>query len=138
MNNTKSQARIRQHLKAKGRETKFEITPSLCLYWWRIMNKAVFESKLRQPKEFICKSFRQRTLGWCEIASQRKKTVRIGISTDMKFKRGFLTVLVHEMVHQYEVENGFEMKHGKVFYSWKKPIKEFLNLNLSRNTSIYE
>lgn len=138
---TRAQKRIKKLLREKGDNGDFEITPTLVLYWWRQLNLAVFQGMLRQPVEIQCKIFKDGTWGWCKPrrympnSNVFDKDVRIGIRRDLDDWYTFLTVLAHEMVHQYEWVHHGRMTHGKKsFYMWETKLKECTGLPLHENT----
>lgn len=132
-NDTKTIAarkRIKTHLNKRGADG-IDITPSFALYWWYQLNVAVFWGILYPPKKIICKNFRDGSFGWTSPVTG-SYDVEMGIRREMEDRRQFLTVLVHEMVHQYEWVYHRKMTHGQSFYEWAPLIKRELNLPLSQ------
>ncbi len=127
---SEARKKIKSHLARRGDEYNFEVTPHLVLYWWRICNKALFHGILPIPKNVIIKNFQQEVYGYCE-GDHDGDDVVLGIRWGVDTRRCFLTVLVHEMVHQWEHVNIGKMSHGKNFYAWEKRVKRYLGLNLN-------
>lgn len=51
----------------------------------------------------------------------------ISLQADMDFFTGIAT-LAHEMIHQWQAENGYKLKHGFKFKAMTKQIENFYNL----------
>ena len=125
--------RIKKHLKKRG-EDLLEVTPELVMYWWHVLNNALFYGILIPPKKIHCRNFRDGTRGWITYgwcSSKSPDKVEIGIRRELEDRKQFMVVLVHEMVHQYELTTIGEMGHGETFYEWAPMIKRVLNLPLS-------
>jgi len=135
---TKAQRQIRKVLKSQNSD-KIQVTPDLVLRWWRQLNVAVFDSKLRAPVKITCDILEDGEWGWTKPvpyirgSSVFTKDVEIGIHTDVDDWQTFLTVLAHEMVHQYEWVYASRLSHGpKHFYSWKPILQERVGLSLDK------
>lgn len=127
---------IRSHLKRNRSYDAFEVTETVCLYWWHRLNIAVFDGKLTPPVRFEIRAFRN-TMGWCRPWRPNSKQPRvvIGISSEMLDRKEFLSVLVHEMVHQWQWEISKEWlssnsAHGRDFFSWAPKIRYRVGLPL--------
>lgn len=121
--------RIKSHLKKRGEEL-LDVTPSFVLHWWHLLNHAVFRGILYPPKKIECRNFRDGSFGWTSPVP-RTNDVVMGIRREMEDRKQFVTVLAHEMVHQYEWVYHRRMSHGQNFYEWAPLIKRELNLTLS-------
>lgn len=135
MNKVHARKKIKKHLKLNGEKYNFEVTPSLVMYWWHIFNHAIFDSKLIPPQQIECRNFHDGTLGWCR-GYVSNRNVKMGLRRKFTSKRVFLTVLVHEMVHQWEQLTNEKMTHGKNFYFWKPIIQVHVGLPLSEFVEI--
>lgn len=131
MTKTEARRRIRDHVLNRGDDFDFHVTPTFVLYWWRICNKALFNGELPTPKNVIIRNFRDEVYGYCEPANYTTSDVVLGIRSDVDSRRCFLTVLIHEMVHQWEYVNIGRMSHGKNFYAWEKRVNRYFGLNLN-------
>lgn len=107
------------------------------MHWWNLLNAAVFDSKLSTPRKVTVKGFRD-TYGLCNPYGRKRGDVHMIISNRFHDKKSFLSVLVHEMVHQWQwtfVEeinrkNFDKLCHGKTFWQWKEPVNRILDLPL--------
>lgn len=54
----------------------------------------------------------------------KRAPIIIRIAEDIDERTLFLSVLAHEMVHQWEQENFGRQGHGKRFWSWEHKIKK--------------
>jgi hypothetical protein len=133
---TKAEARqtVKHHVKRRG-EDELKVTDKLTRYWWNVLNTAVFDGKLNIPRKFIFRRFHQETLGYC-VPLKRNGDVHLAIRSDLPSFSTFLTVLVHEMVHQWQWVNHKHIAHGPSFYKWKPIIEERVGLPLSRLVDI--
>lgn len=129
------------HIKVRGQQTDFHLTESFCLYWWHKLNVAVFDSMLTPPVRFELKAYRGAG-GWCKPwrHNAKERRVTIGINTDIWERQAFLSVLAHEMVHQWEWEVQQEwnpkINHGKNFYSWTNKLLTRVGLPLTETVYI--
>lgn len=137
MNRIEAKARIRKHLKSKGEEV-CEVTEPMVMFWWRLLNFAIFGGKLPEPKRIVLKNFHHETLGWCQpFGRKTQRDVAIGMRREYEDRSIFLTVLAHEMVHQYEWFSGKAMSHGKNFYYWEHKVKHAVGLPLNEYVETY-
>lgn len=121
--------KIVAHLKRRGHVSDFQVTPILVMRWWNLLNNALFDGKLLTPRKIVVKAFRNNH-GWCNPLST-KGHVHLGINSEFMDRKEFMTILVHEMVHQWQWTFVGEMTHGETFWQWEGPIKRILNLPLS-------
>ena len=131
--------KLKRHLKKRG-EHFIESNPTTCKKWWHVLNDAVFDGKLSQPLEFHCRNFRDETLGWCKRVIVIDKDYdtsehcEIGIRRELDDRKLFLSVLVHEMVHQWNAQFKItKMHHGVDFFAWKNRIYRVTGLQLSES-----
>lgn len=121
--------RIKTHLKKRGEEL-LEVTPTFVLHWWHQLNHAVFCGIMYPPRTIICRNFRDGSYGW--TSPRGRYDVKMGVRRQLEDRKQFVTVLVHEMVHQYEWIYHRRMSHGQNFYEWAPLIKRELNLPLTQ------
>lgn len=121
--------RIKTHLRNRGEEL-LDVTPTFVLHWWHQLNHAVFRGILQPPKRIECRNFHDGSYGWTSPVPKTYDVI-MGIRRQLEDRNQFVTVLVHEMVHQYEWVYYRRMSHGQNFYEWAPLIKRELNLSLS-------
>lgn len=134
MDKIKARRRIKKHVRERGGRCDFEVTPQFVLFWWHKLNSAVFDNKLTPPKKIEIRNFRD-CWGWCKTY-KTKPDIVLGITSDMWDRKTFLTVLVHEMVHQHEHQTYKKMSHGQNFYYWQDKIKRNIGLSLSEYVDV--
>jgi hypothetical protein len=122
---------LKNHLNHKGKKS---VTPTehLIRWWWRVLNVAVFYSKLHQPSHIEIKGV-QGGYGWAMPDTKNKGHVNIRMHKAFISKASFLTVLLHEMVHAWEHQHHTIMGHGKRFYAWRSRIKRTVGLELDES-----
>jgi len=96
--------------------------------WWNLLNDALFDGKLQPPHDIIVKAFRN-DYGFCRPMSKKGKVV-IGINSEFDDRKTFITILAHEMIHQWQWTEVGEMTHGQTFWQWQPTIKRVLGLPL--------
>ena len=130
---------IRTHvLKRNLSDQLFETSQTACKHWWSRLNIAVFDGMLIQPARFEIRSMRD-CYGWCKPWRPNSHTRRvvIGINDEFINRREFLTILVHEMVHQWEWQmlGDWEFDsdpHGETFFLWQPKIRYRVGLPLEQ------
>lgn len=131
-----AKARIRNHLEKKGDEVCV-VSEFMVIFWWRLLNNAVFCGKLREPKRIELRNFHGDTLGWCKPYGRiAERDVSIGMRREYDDRITFLTVLAHEMVHQHEWHSGRAMSHGQRFYDWENKVKHAVGLPLNEYVEV--
>ena len=130
MTKIEARAKVKNHLKRHGRKG-INIDEKMVRRWWDVLNRAVFDEELTPPKKIVMRKFHGGDLGWC-MPKGKTKFIELGIRSDLPTKEVFMTVLVHEMVHQKEWEEKQHIAHGPFFYSWRDKVKERTGLHLSR------
>lgn len=130
---------VKTHLKNKGDVKHVEITEKMVLYWWRMLNFAVFKGKLHKPAKIKLVKHREEW-AWIGPYGQHNQ-IELSIHPIFKTKRLFLAVLIHEMVHAWEHQTHNCMGHGKRFYAWQNRVKRHTGLNLTeviKETDYYD
>jgi len=128
----------------------FKPTLNQTKYWFRIINKEIFDSKLKRPR--ITVSQKKQVMGQCVAKwdsriigrkgewDQKKipyhnPTINYLIEMHHRFDtwRDYIETLAHEMIHLYQmtVIKDPTANHNDSFYQWKNRFKKF-GLNLSR------
>lgn len=92
-----------------------------------MLNAAVFDGTVIKPVK--TRIFDHATeYAWARATNENK--VILTFHLEMSSIYLFMTVLVHEMVHMWEVQKYGRMGHGKRFRSWAPTIKETVGLEL--------
>ena len=132
-----SRQKIVNHIARYGNNKDFSVTPKLMKYWWKHLNAAVFGNLLNEDTVFKTAQMFYRegqVYGYCGINSATNisfiKMDSLNVPKHLG-KVGFLTILVHEMVHQYQYEYKSYPGHGKTFHKWVDVINHKLGLPLS-------
>lgn len=136
MNLTKTKAlrKVKNHIERRGKHTSFEATESMLMYWWKIINTAVFDNQLPPPKNFIIKEMKN-VHGETEINLDTNE-ITFYIDSAIETREALICVLAHEMVHHWQqvkrtnVPRAVRMTHGKTFYQWKPIIEKRLGVKL--------
>ncbi len=118
------QKAARKKLKIEKYKTDedFVITESLVAYWWRIINRAAFQGRMEQP-EIAVKKLRGK---WGECTGHYKDgSVVIDISEEIRNRELLISIIAHEMVHQWQWKyRSNKMSHGDTFTAWKQWFKD--------------
>ena len=119
-------ARRKQKSKlAKLMESKednvYETTYEDCLIWFEILNKELFENKLK-PIDEVDIRWRRGAFAYYELISDRETNEYISSKlcmnkrySSMKF---FVEVLSHELVHHFQALHNEPVGHGPSFTRW--------------------
>jgi hypothetical protein len=142
--------RIKNALASHSHIKDFRPTESQTKIWFNIINKEIFESRLKRPKITVSQKkllFGQCVANWDARVLGRKgewdqkkipyhnPTIKYVIEMHHRFDtwRDYIETLAHEMIHLYQmtVEEDSTANHNDSFYAWKNCFKKF-GLNLSR------
>lgn len=127
MNANNSRQRIRKHLRHRGSELIYT-TPRMILVWWNQLNHAVFGSMLPRPHDVKLVKHKQ---AYAYSAPCGFRQICLTMHPRFISRKLFLAVLVHEMVHAWEILHHNRMGHGKRFFRWKRKIKWAIGLDLT-------
>ena len=132
MNTNTARTKIKVHLKRYGKH-EVKITERMVKQWWKVCNDACFDGQLKEPRAFQLEHvLPEGALGWCAPCETYNPDVEIHLLKRYNNRSLFLTVLIHEMVHQWEWELYRLCGHGKRFNSWSMFIEKELGLSLSQ------
>ncbi len=126
--------KIVQHLHRRGHVADFKVTPVLVMRWWNLLYNAIFDDKILPPKKILVKNFRE-VWGECHPYS-KKGLVKLHINSEFLDRKQFVTILAHEMIHQWQWTNEEcqgKMTHGESFKRWAPVLKKVLNLPLAES-----
>ncbi len=136
MDKIQARTKVKTHIRRIGGSANFHITPQLILFWWNILNHAVFDGKLIQPRRFEIRNFRD-CFGWCR-GFRNSNEVVMGIRREFDDRKFFLTILSHEMVHQYEHQMLGRMTHGQAFHAWAGRLKRTVGIHLTEYVETHD
>jgi len=115
---------LKEHLPKQDKIPYYPTTEDT-LYWFRNINRCVFDNRLIPFSAIIIKRLRNI---WAQVYYDDEiKSPPIELHLNIKFpnKFHFVTVLGHEMVHKWQLEINLDTgSHNKHFYSWKQTFKE--------------
>jgi len=132
MNKQEARKFIRSHIRKRGHQS-VTVTDRLILKWWHIFNVAVFHGQLHKPYLITITKLRK-AWAWAQ-QSCIKGQINIIICPTFKTRKLFLSVLIHEMVHAWEMQHHSKMGHGKRFFKWGSRIKWTTGLVLSQKVA---
>ncbi len=123
----KAKKKLKAHLERYKHEEDFEVTDRKVLYWFGVINKAMFNNSLVKPI-FELKKIKS-NWGECNCNKETRKIV-VSIDTSIDSRDLFLATLAHEMVHvfQQQVEN--RQTHTDSYLDYKRKFKKKFNITL--------
>ena len=129
--------RRRTHLERlveNDEENIYETCEEDCKFWFRILNREIFDEKLSSIDAFVVGRRRGSYAFYeCVIDTSNRSYLesKIFMNTSYKSKRFMVEVLCHEMVHHYQASNGEPLGHGPSFIRWRDKLNQ-KGLNLKR------
>lgn len=114
---------IDKYVDKRGHEPLPTVTPRMLRYWWGRLNRECFNGELKLPQLFfgpIPAEFGE-TMGLTWPLESGISRIHLGPLNDTR--KSFLATLAHEMVHQWQHQNGLPLKHGHTFTRWSRPIR---------------
>jgi hypothetical protein len=119
---------------------QYEVTQSKVTFWYRILNKVIFEGKLKPFSSITIRNHRK-AYAYCSGDFDLFGEPFYWLSIRPKFNSlsQFLEILAHEMVHAYQFLDEGRITHGKSFLIWYDKFKECgLNLTVKVRDKEYE
>lgn len=116
------------HIEKRGKQP-VTVTPRAVRYWWNILNAAVFDGVVTITPTITLVNHRNE-YAWAEGTGEDQ--LIISIHPKFTSRLLFLTVLAHEMVHAWQLQNGFDLNHGDTFWCWKDILHQKGSLHLTR------
>jgi len=101
-------------------ENLYETTVEDCEIWFKILNKELFDRKLK-PIDAIEIKWRRKVYAYYEYKNNISK---LCMNRKYKSKKFFIEVLAHEMVHHYQFMHNIPVDHDHIFMSWKKKFNQ--------------
>lgn len=119
---------ILEYVRTRGYEPVVP-TVRMLRHWWPRINLEVFGGILMPCQLTYGVSGLKNVMGLCYALDGGR--ARIHIETSPYWLRcDLLATLAHEMVHQYQHQNGLPMTHGKSFKQWAAPIRRTTGLTI--------
>jgi hypothetical protein len=115
--------RIMHHAHRMGNQTPTKLNHQMAATIYESINRAVFGGVLRRPK-IIIRNYKD---FWGETEGSSRGTqggtqyvVAMRLHREWPNMKKLITVIAHEMVHQYEWERQQQpMSHGSTFWDWQ-------------------
>ena len=131
----KAEQRIKNHIEKYGKQKNITITKRQAMFWWNQLNIAVFNGILRKPHQMHVLKWvgDAKTYGECspEYDKRDKRCTILRFKNKYETRTLFLSILIHEMVHQWEWETFENTSHHKFFYMWQDRIQHVTGLPLA-------
>lgn len=93
-------------------------------YWHTRYNRLVFGGELPTPTLVIADLLGE-AAGYCEATTPATITIHLALT-----RKEARSILLHEMVHQWQHLNGLPMDHGRSFKQWETPCELLTGLRL--------
>lgn len=103
------------HIRRRGHEP-VKPTVRMMKYWWSRLNRDCFGGELLPCQLTFGPSPGWDVLGLCFPLDNGR--VRIHVDERVCTRVELIAVIAHEMVHQYQHQNGHAMHHGALFKTW--------------------
>lgn len=122
---TKAKKKLKRHLERYVADEEFEVTPQKMVYWFNVINAAVFSEKLPRPT-FTTKPLKH-AWGYCSAGPLK---IEITIDSDISSRDLFMSTLAHEMVHLWQHVFEGRMSHVNSFTRWKRMFDKKIGIAL--------
>lgn len=105
-------------------------TPTIedCEVWFRYLNRKIFGNKCGPFHSINIRSMKDcwgiAEAEWDDVTN-KPKTITLVMSNWFPTKSLFVTILAHEMIHNYQWKHDGEIGHGKTFYVWRDRLADF-------------
>lgn len=109
---------------------EYTTTKKDCLYWFKIINRELFEDQLPPFTHIDVRWRRNQTHAFYKSlhygSGKNREIVSTQLCMNKKYpsKQFFITVLAHEMIHHFQFFNEERLGHGKSFTRWTKHFKQ--------------
>lgn len=123
-----ARSKLSSHIERCGKQP-VAVTPRIVRYWWNVLNTVVFDDVITIAPNVSLVNHRGE-YAWAEGVGVN--TLTLTIQPRFSSRLLFLTVLAHEMVHAWQLQNGFDLNHGDTFWCWKDIIQQRGSLHLTR------
>lgn len=123
----KAKKKLKAHLDRYKHEEDFMVTDRKVLYWFGVINRAMFKNELIKPM-FILKKIKS-NWGECNHNPETRE-ITINIDTSIDSRDLFLATLAHEMVHMWQQQFEDRQSHTDSYLKWKRIFKKKFNITL--------
>jgi len=120
--------KIRNHIERN--QTDCTVTPQLIAYWWRIINMAVFQGKLSQPKFTLNPPRDSWGIFRVYPIPGSGEWLNIAVSPNINNKSLLLSTIAHEMIHQWQYERHGMTNHRETYRQWKAYFLKQFNIKV--------
>ncbi len=128
-----SLARIVDYAHDQGYRQPYIATRESAEMIWEALNRSVFRGQLVRPEKFIVRDYDEAKWpywGECEGLQRGHRygpyyTKAIRLQQRWPNFKKFISVMAHEMVHQWEWEKLGTMTHGKSFFAWEDRLRDY-------------
>ena len=107
----------------------FEITEEIVLKEMNVLNKEMFEGLLDIDAIELDIDFLDAEWGYCVDEEDGRGTI-LGLTTEFDSYELFLTVLAHEMIHAYQIQENMTVNHGDVFERFCQYAEQKIGLDI--------
>jgi hypothetical protein len=92
----------------------FEVTEEIVLKEMNVLNEEMFEGLLDIDAIEIDVDFLDTEWGYCVDEEDGQGTI-LGLTDEFESYESFRTILAHEMIHAYQIQECMAVNHGDVF-----------------------
>ena len=107
----------------------FEVTEEIVLKEMNVLNEEMFEGLLEIDASEIGIDFLDAEWGYCVDEEDGRGTI-LGLTDEFDSYELFLTVLAHEMIHAYQIQECMTVNHGDVFERFVQYAGQKLGLDI--------
>lgn len=123
-----------ERLVENDEENFYETCQEDCKFWFRILNKEIFDNRLSPITEFVI-GRRRGSYAFYEYVFDTEDATyleaKIFMNSFYRSKKFMVEVLCHEMVHHYQALYDEPLGHGPSFLRWREKLNQ-KGLNLRR------
>lgn len=105
----------------------FEVTEEIVLKEMNVLNEEMFEGLLDIDAIELDIDFLDTEWGYC---FEERGAIVLGLTTEFDSYELFLTVLAHEMIHAYQIQESMTVDHGDVFERFVQYAGQKLGLDI--------
>jgi|TARA_B100001094_G_scaffold201103_1_gene195102 hypothetical protein len=107
----------------------FELTEEVVQKEMAILNEEIFENLINIDAIELDVDFLDTEWGYC-FEYEERGTIVLGLTTEFDSYELFRTVLAHEMIHAYQIQEGMTVDHGDVFQRFGQYTEQKIGLDI--------